>query len=136
MDCIFCKIAKKEIPSRIITETDKSIAFLDVFPLSRGHTLVIPKYHYEKVQDMTDMDNTDLFNTVHKVISKVDKLTGATLLAIHNGKDSGQEIPHVHVHLIPRQPSDHAGPVHSMFKDRPKLSDEELDKLYAKIKSS
>ena len=136
MDCIFCKIAKKEIPSKIIAETKKSIAFLDAFPLSRGHTLVIPKCHYEKVQDMTDMDNTDLFNTVHKVISKVDKLTGATLLAIHNGKDSGQEIPHVHVHLIPRQPSDHAGPVHSMFKDRPKLSDEELDELYAKIKSS
>jgi len=136
MDCIFCKIAKKEIPSKIITETNKSIAFLDAFPLSRGHTLVIPKCHYEKVQDMTDMDNTDLFNTVHKVISKVDKLTGATLLAIHNGKDSGQEIPHVHVHLIPRQLSDHAGPVHSMFKDRPKLSDEELEELYAKIKSS
>ena len=136
MDCIFCKIAKKEISSKIIAETKKSIAFLDAFPLSRGHTLVIPKCHYEKVQDMTDMDNTDLFNTVHKVISKVDKLTGATLLAIHNGKDSGQEIPHVHVHLIPRQPSDHAGPVHSMFKDRPKLSDEELDELSAKIKSS
>ena len=136
MDCIFCKIAKKEISSKIIAETKKSLAFLDAFPLSRGHTLVIPKCHYEKVQDMTDMDNTDLFNTVHKVISKVDKLTGATLLAIHNGKDSGQEIPHVHVHLIPRQPSDQAGPVHSMFKDRPKLSDEELDELYAKIKSS
>ena len=136
MDCIFCKIAKKEISSKIIAETKKSIAFLDAFPLSRGHTLVIPKCHYEKVQDMTDMDSTDLFNTVHKVISKVDKLTGATLLAIHNGKDSGQEIPHVHVHLIPRQSSDQAGPVHSMFKDRPKLSDEELDQLCAKIKSS
>ena len=134
MDCIFCKIAKKEIPSKIITETKNSIAFLDAFPLSRGHMLVIPKCHYEKVQDMTDMDNTDLFNTVHKVISKVDKLTGATLLAIHNGKDSGQEIPHVH--LIPRQSSDQIGPVHSMFKDRPKLSDVELDELSAKIKSS
>ena len=136
MDCIFCKIAKKEIPSKIIIETKNSIAFLDAFPLSQGHTLVIPKNHYEKVQDMKDMDNTDLFNTVHKVISKVDKLTGATLLAIHNGKDSGQEIPHVHVHLIPRQSSDQAGPVHSMFKDRPKLSDVELDELSAKIKSS
>ena len=135
MDCIFCKIAKKEIPSKIITETNKSIAFLDVFPLSRGHTLVIPKCHYEKVQDMTDMDNTDLFNTVHKVISKVDKLTGATLLAVHNGKDSGQEIPHVHVHLIPRELSDQAGPVHNMFKDRPKLSDKELDELCTKIKN-
>jgi len=135
MDCIFCKITKKEIPSKIITETKNSIAFLDAFPLSRGHTLVIPKCHYEKVQDMTDMDNTDLFNTVHKVISKVDKLTGATLLAVHNGKDSGQEIPHVHVHLIPRELSDQAGPVHNMFKDRPKLSDKELDELCTKIKN-
>jgi len=136
MDCIFCKIANKKIPSRIITETENSIAFLDAFPVSRGHTLVIPKNHYEKVQDMTDIDNNDLFDTVHKVISKVDKLTGSTLLAIHNGKDSGQEIPHVHVHLIPRDLADQAGPVHSMFKDRPKLSDEELEQLCAKIKSS
>ena len=135
MDCIFCKIANKEIPSRIIIETKTSIAFLDAFPVSRGHTLVIPKHHYEKVQDMTDLDNTDLFNTVYKVISKVDRLTGATLLEVQNGKDSGQEIPHVHVHLIPRHPSDQAGPVHDMFKDRPKLSDEELDKLCAKIKN-
>jgi len=136
MDCIFCKIANKEIPSGIIMETKNSIAFLDAFPVSRGHTLVIPKNHYEKVQDMTDIDNNDLFDTVHKVISKVDKLTGSTLLAIHNGKGSGQEIPHVHVHLIPREPDDQAGPVHSMFKDGPKLSDEELEQLCAKIKSS
>jgi len=136
MDCLFCKISNKEIPSRIIMETGNSIAFLDAFPVSRGHTLVIPKNHYEKVQDMTDIDNNDLFDTVYKVISKVDKLTGSTLLAIHNGKDSGQEIPHVHVHLIPREQDDQAGPVHSMFKDRPKLSDEELDELCAKIKSN
>ena len=135
MDCIFCNIAKKVIPSRIIAETNNSIAFLDVFPLSRGHTLVIPKLHYEKVQDMSEVDNTDLFNTVQVVISKVDKLTGATLLAIHNGKDSGQEIPHVHVHLIPRQPSDQAGSVHRMFNDGPNLSDEELDELCNEIKN-
>ena len=103
MDCIFCKIAKKIIPAKIITETKNSIAFLDVFPLARGHTLVIPKNHYEKVQDMTNDDNTDLFNTVQSTISMVDKITGSTLLAVHNGKDSGQEIPHVHVHLIPRE---------------------------------
>ena len=135
MDCVFCKIAKKEIPSRIITETEKSIAFLDVFPLSQGHTLIIPKFHYEKVQDMTDIDNIDLFNTVHKVISKVDKLTGATVLAIDNGKGSGQEIPHVHVHLIPRELSDQAGSVHRMFEDTQKFSDEELDELCTKIKN-
>ena len=112
MDCIFCKIAKKEIPSKVVMETENSIAFLDAFPVSRGHTLVIPKHHYEKVQEMTDLANTDLFNTVYQIISKVDRLTGATLVAVHNGKDSGQEIPHVHVHLIPRELSDQAGPVH------------------------
>ena len=136
MDCIFCKIAKKEIPAKIVTETEKSIAFLDTFPLSRGHTLIIPKHHYEKVQDITVDDNTDLFETLRKVVSKVDKITGSTLLAIHNGKESGQEIPHVHVHLIPRKPGDLAGPVHSMFKNRPKLSDDELDKLCTEIKRS
>jgi histidine triad (HIT) family protein len=136
MDCIFCKIAKKEILAKIVTETEKSIAFLDTFPLSRGHTLIIPKHHYEKVQDITVDDNTDLFETLHKVISKVDKITGSTLLAIHNGKGSGQEIPHVHVHLIPRKPGDSAGPVHSMFKNRPKLSEDELDKLCTEIKNS
>jgi len=135
MDCIFCKIAKKEIPTKIIIETKNSVAFLDAFPLARGHTLVIPKNHYEKVQDMTVDDNVDLFNTVQNVTSKVDKITGSTLLAVHNGKDSGQEIPHVHIHLIPRELSDQAGPVHSMFKDRPKLSDKELDELYTKIKN-
>ena len=136
MDCIFCKIAKKEIPAKIVTETENSIAFLDAFPLSRGHTLIIPKHHYEKVQDITFADNTDLFETLHKVIAKVDKITGSTLLAIHNGKESGQEIPHVHVHLIPRKPGDSAGPVHSMFKNRPKLSEDELDKLCTEIKNS
>ena len=136
MDCIFCKIAKKEILAKIVTETEKSIAFLDTFPLSRGHTLIIPKHHYEKVQDITVDDNTDLFETLHKVVAKVDKITGSTLLAIHNGKESGQEIPHVHVHLIPRKPGDSAGPVHSMFKNRPKLSEDELDKLCTEIKNS
>jgi len=136
MDCVFCKIAKREIPSKIITESKNSVAFLDAFPLTRGHTLVIPKHHYEKIQDMTDNDNIDLFDMLHKVISKVDKITGSTLLAIHNGKESGQEIPHVHIHLIPRQLDDLAGPVHSMFKNRPKLSDEELEELCTKIKNS
>jgi len=135
MNCIFCKIVKKEIPSKIIMESKNSIAFLDAFPVSRGHTLVIPKNHYEKVQDMEELDSIDLFSTVQNVISKVDKMTGSTLLAVHNGKDSGQEVPHVHVHLIPRKLSDQAGPVHSMFKDRPKLSDKELEELCTKIKN-
>jgi histidine triad (HIT) family protein len=136
MNCIFCKIIQGEIPAKIINETKKSLAFLDAFPLTRGHTLVIPKKHYEKIQDMSTEDNSDLFETVHKVSAKVDKITSATLIAIHNGKQSGQEIPHVHVHLIPRSPEDSAGPVHSMFKETPKLSEEDMNELYEKLKES
>ena len=136
MDCVFCKIVNGEIKSRLIIESKNSIAFLDAFPVTKGHTLVIPKTHYGKIQDMTQDDSTDLFRVVCEVVPKIDKITGSTLLAIHNGKESGQEIPHVHVHLIPRQSNDLAGPVHSMFKNRPNLSDEEFDQLHMMLKSS
>lgn len=136
MDCIFCKIAKGEIKTRTIIETQKSLAFLDAFPLALGHSLIIPKKHYEKIQDLSSADNIDLFETVRKAISMVDGITGATLMAVHNGKASGQEIPHVHVHLVPRSSNDSAGPIHSMFTKRPKFSDKELDDILAKIKSN
>jgi|TARA_B100001996_G_scaffold376830_1_gene358581 histidine triad (HIT) family protein len=134
MDCIFCKIVSKEIPTKILYEDEYTIAFLDAFPVAKGHTLVIPKQHYAKIQDLPSEINEKLFNTVHKMIPKVDSLQGSTLVAIHNGKDSGQEIPHVHVHLIPRSKNDSAGPVHSMFKDKIELSDSETNSLYDQLK--
>ena len=134
MDCIFCKIISGEIPAKILTETKNSVAFMDAFPLTKGHSLVLPKKHYEKVQDIPLDENTDLFSTVQKVLSKVDTVTGSTLVAIHNGKESGQEIPHVHVHLIPRSESDGAGAVHSMFKDLPTYTTDEKFELYDKLK--
>lgn len=134
MDCIFCKIVSKEIPTKILYEDEYTIAFLDAFPVAKGHTLVIPKQHYAKIQDLPSEINEKLFNTVHKLIPKVDSLQGSTLVAIHNGKNSGQEIPHVHVHLIPRSKNDSAGPVHSMFKDKIELSDSETDSLYDQLK--
>ena len=134
MDCIFCKIISKEIPTKILYEDEYTIAFLDAFPVAKGHTLVIPKQHYAKIQDLSSEINEKLFNTVHKLIPKVDSLQGSTLVAIHNGKNSGQEIPHVHVHLIPRSKNDSAGPVHSMFKDKIELSDSETDSLYEQLK--
>ena len=135
MDCIFCKILSKEIPAKILYEDDDTISFLDAFPVAKGHTLVIPKQHYAKIQDLPSEINEKLFNTVHKMIPKVDSLQGSTLVAIHNGKDSGQEVPHVHVHLIPRSNSDSAGPVHSMFTDKIELSDSEIDSLCNQLKA-
>jgi histidine triad (HIT) family protein len=134
MDCIFCKIVKGDIKARIITETKNSLAFLDAFPVAKGHTLVIPKNHYEKIQDMPPDTNKDVFDMVHKVVTKVDRLTGSTLVAIHNGRGAGQEIPHVHIHLIPRSADDGAGAVHSMFKNRPKISDSEFDQILEQLK--
>ena len=136
LDCVFCKISSKEIKSRVIFETENSLAFLDAFPLAVGHTLVIPKQHYEKIQDLSSEINSDLFSTVVKVVKKIDRLTGATLIAIHNGEDSGQEIPHVHVHLIPRSKNDNAGPVHRMFNETPEISDSKLDELCRKLQVS
>ena len=78
--------------------------------------------------------NIELFTMVHELIPKIDSLTGSTLVAIHNGKESGQEIPHVHVHLIPRSKTDSAGAVHSMFKNDIKLTNAELSELCQNLK--
>jgi len=134
MDCIFCKISGGEIPAKVITETKNSIAFLDAFPLTRGHTLVIPKKHHEKIQNLSMEENNDLFSTMHKVISSVDKLTGSTLVAIHNGKQAGQEIPHVHIHLVPRSAGDSGGPIHHLFDSSLKIANSELDEILQKLK--
>ena len=134
MDCIFCKIVSKDIPSKILYEDDDTISFLDAFPVAKGHTLVIPKKHFSKIQDLPFDINQKLFETVHKMTGKVDSLQGSTLIAIHNGKESGQEVPHVHVHLIPRSDSDSAGPVHSMFKEKIELTESEINMLYDTLK--
>lgn len=111
-----------------------SLAFLDAFPLTKGHSLVIPKKHHSKLQDMSPEENSDLFLTVHKLVSRVDSITGSTLIAIHNGKEAGQEIPHLHVHLVPRSAQDSAGPIHSMFDGTKKFPEQEIDAVFNKLK--
>ncbi len=129
MDCIFCKIINGTISAKKLYETPNSLAFLDAFPLTRGHTLVIPKNHYAKVQDMSESDSKDLFETVKILSKKLESISLSSLIAIHNGKESGQEIPHVHVHVVPRNSSDGAGPIHSMFVKRPVLDENEFEKI-------
>jgi len=135
MDCIFCKIITGSIPAKILKETSQSISFLDAFPLAKGHVLVIPKNHHQKIQDMSQSENADLFSLVHEMIFKVDSISGATLVAIHNGEDAGQEVPHVHVHLVPRSKDDSAGPIHSMFDSSLNLSESEINDVYNKLKN-
>ena len=134
MDCIFCNIIKGKIAARKITETEKSLAFLDAFPLTKGHTLVIPKNHYMKIQEMSIDDSIDLFETVRVLTNNIEQLFSTCLIAIHNGKESGQEVPHVHVHIIPRSSDDGASSVHSMFRKRPELTNAELDQIAEKLR--
>lgn len=134
-DCIFCKVVAGQIPAKVIRQNDRAVAFLDAFPLAPGHTLVVPKLHYTKIQDMETEDAVAVFALVHELTKAVESAAGssASTIAIHNGSEAGQEVPHVHVHIIPRKKGDGAGPVHSMFKSRPKLSSEEMDAVLGKI---
>ena len=136
IECIFCKIINGYIFARIITQNDKAIAFLDAFPLTLGHTLIIPKSHYYKIQDMDEEHLSAVFSLLWKLSAAIEKAveSNASTIAIHNGKDAGQEVPHVHIHIIPRTIDDGAGPVHSLFKNRKKISSKELDLTLNNIK--
>jgi histidine triad (HIT) family protein len=135
-NCIFCKIAQKKIDAKIIDENENAIAFLDAFPLTAGHTLVITKNHYAKLQDVEFDRIKQLFSLASKILPSIEKGTGvqSTLIAIHNGKDAGQEIPHLHVHIVPRKLGDGGGSIHSMFDSSHRLEEGEMIKVFKKIK--
>jgi histidine triad (HIT) family protein len=137
-ECIFCKIALKKIPTNIIIENDKTMAFLDAYPLAKGHVLVIPKDHYSKIQELDENSSQSLFNVLWKITDPIEKAMGvnSSTIAIHNGKEAGQEIPHVHIHVIPRESGDGAGPVHSMFKNKPNATNLDMSSIVEEIKKS
>lgn len=98
MDSIFTKIIKGEIPAHKIAEDDRFLAFLDVFPLQKGHTLVIPKQQIDYIFDLDDTLLADLMVFAKKVVGAVKKATGCTRIGV---TVIGLEVPHAHVHLIP-----------------------------------
>lgn len=133
MNCIFCRIVSGEVPSKKISENDNAMAFMDAFPLTRGHLIIIPKEHRKRLQDMVAAEVSDVFELAAKLISRTDALSGSTLLAIHNGPHAGQEIPHVHVHLVPRYVDDGAGPIHGMFK-KTTSSEKDTIRLFERLR--
>jgi histidine triad (HIT) family protein len=137
-ECIFCKIALKKIKTNIIIENEKAMAFLDAYPLSKGHTLVIPKTHYSKIQELDENSSQSIFNLLWKITQPIEKAMGvnSSTIAIHNGKEAGQEIPHVHIHIIPRNRGDGAGPVHSMFRNKPDVTSFDMSSLVEDIKKN
>ena len=102
-NCIFCKILKGEIPSKKIFENEYTIAFNDITPQAPVHILVIPRQHYAHIHDIP-AENADilshLFQAVSKIVIQKGLIDNGYRLIINSGRDSGQEVPHIHVHIL------------------------------------
>lgn len=136
MDCLFCKIAGKNIPALIIYEDQNNLAFLDVRPISPGHTVVIPKTHAENILDIKNESIGPLFEAVKKtteLLNKSLKPQGFNI-GINHGRKAGQAIDHIHIHIIPRFDNDAGGSIHSIVKNPPKESIREIAKKIKNIK--
>ncbi len=115
--CIFCKIAASLEQASIVYEDDDFIAFMDAYPLTTGHCLIIPKKHVKRLEALNASARAKLFNLGHKIIEAQKKagfgIQGTNLL-INDGKAANQTVPHLHLHLIPRESGD-------LIKSLPKL---------------
>ena len=132
-NCIFCKIAAHELPSRVVFEDDVCMVFLDQFPSSLGHTLVIPKLHYKDIFDIPEKTAADLQRTVVRAAAALRNVLGTENINIlqNNGSLAGQTVFHYHVHLIPRFEGDSVS-----FKwSAAKPTTEEFDTCAKNIKS-
>lgn len=103
-DCLFCKIIRGEIPSEKIYEDEHTYAFLDIHPINKGHTLVIPKMHVENIHDISSENFCTLMETVRRLALVVKEGVHADgiNIGINNGHAAGQLVFHAHVHIIPR----------------------------------
>lgn len=122
MSSVFTKIINGEIPAYKIYEDDKTLAFLDIHPESKGHTLVIPKKEVDKIYDLEDEDYEALMRTVKKLSSHLEKALGARIL----WKVVGTDVPHAHVHLMPLDET-------WVYGRTLKLSPEEFEEIRSKL---
>jgi histidine triad (HIT) family protein len=137
-DCPFCGIVAGEIPGRIVFEGDDVTAFLDANPLAPGHTLVVPNDHHERLDDLSESLASEVFAALHRLTPAIESATDAdgTNVAFNNGPAAGQEVPHVHGHIIPRFEGDGGAPIHVIAGDRPDLADDELDDIADRIRDA
>ena len=110
-DCIFCKIIAGQIPCTKVYEDDVCLAFMDIGPISPGHTLIVPKKHYEAVSQMPAEEVAAFYRPVAALAAAVQAAVGSEGLNVlqNNGRSAGQAVEHLHVHLIPRWTGDGLG---------------------------
>ena len=133
-DCVFCKMVAGEIPVAKIYENDSVLAFLDIGPLSDGHTLVIPKQHFERLHDCPD----GILSDVARCLGKIAKAVTTTMDAdgynvlCNNGRAAGQVVNHLHFHIICRKEGDGVFNRWAAYK----YPEGKIEKLAAKIKEN
>ncbi|MBT4856817.1 HIT family protein [Candidatus Uhrbacteria bacterium] len=108
VDCLFCKIIAGEVPSYKIYEDQNVCAFLNIYPYSKGHTLIIPKEHSEDLTAASKESALYVMGVLHDIAPKIVDALGATgyNLGMNHGADAGQLIFHTHLHVIPRYKND------------------------------
>jgi histidine triad (HIT) family protein len=105
MNCIFCKIINKEIPSSLVYEDDKVLAFNDISPQAPVHIIVIPKKHVTSVSELDDISAvSDLFAVMNKIAAEKGIEKSGYRIVVNHGKDAGQAVPHLHFHLLGGRP--------------------------------
>ena len=104
-DCLFCRIVAGEVPAERVYESENALAFLDVMPAARGHTLVVPKVHAATLTDLDDESAARLFQAVKAVMAKLGKALHPAAFNVgwNHGSAAGQHVFHLHVHILPRQ---------------------------------
>lgn len=122
MASIFTRIIAGEIPSYKIYEDEKTFAFLDINPETKGHTLVVPKVEVDKIYELSDEDYHALWATVKKVAAHIEEVTGRRVVM----KVVGTDVPHAHVHLMPMDETWEYGRVLSLTEDEFKAVAEKL----------
>ncbi|MEM4153053.1 MAG: HIT family protein [Candidatus Pacearchaeota archaeon] len=133
-DCVFCKIANHELPCYKIYENKDFLAFLDISPINKGHTLLIPKKHFETVLEINEKDFGEMMKLAKKISKAIIKATKADgfEFCINNKKAAGQVIPHLHLHIMPRFNKDGL----KFNWPTKKYSKKEMEKTAEKIKNS
>ena len=132
MASIFTKIIQGEVPCEKIIETYSEIAFLDIMPCAEGHTLVIPKLEVKRLEDLPESEALSLMRTIQHVAKAVSAAFDGIdyNLILNNGANAGQEVEHVHFHVLPR-PQESSRPFHQ----RTKYADGEMQEVGAKIRN-
>ena len=135
--CLFCGIVAGKIPAKKVYEDDHAFGFLDINPRNPGHTLVIPKKHFETILDMPEKDAGRLFESVQKVAAMVKAGTNSQGISIgqSNGQAAGQVVRHVHVHVIPRFANEGPVGLEGILPSK-KIDDMSMDKIAQTIKSA